>query len=65
MDNLELEKENQRLKAELNAIENAKKEKWSNRLKWSKKFSGYFLGKKLKHAITNFFSELEKSVVEF
>lgn len=60
MEHQKLEEENKRLKEKLSAIENAKKEKWSKRLILSKKFSGFFLGKKLKSAITDFFNELEQ-----
>ena len=54
-----LEEENRRLKAELNSINTQKKEKISRRLRWTKRLSSSFMGKNLKTAITNFFTELE------
>ena len=60
MDQNNLEEENKRLKAELNSIYNQKKEKNSRRLRWTKRLSSSFLGKNLKSAITNFFTELEE-----
>ncbi len=55
-----LEEENKRLKAELNAIETSKKEKKSRRLRWTKRLSSSIMGRNLKSAITNFFTELEE-----
>lgn len=60
MSHSNLEEENKRLKAELDAINTNKKEKKSRRMRWTKRISSSFLGKNLKSAITNFFTELEE-----
>ena len=55
-----LEEENKRLKAELDAINTNKQQKKSRRIRWTKRLSSSLLGKNLKLAITNFFTELEE-----
>ncbi|WP_010521751.1 pentapeptide repeat-containing protein [Aquimarina agarivorans] len=60
MDYNDLEKENKRLKAELNNRDTRKKEKWAKRVRITKKISANFLGSNLKNAITDFFTELEE-----
>ena len=60
MDYSNLEEENKRLKAELDAINTSKKEKKSRRIRWTRRLSSSFLGQNLKSAITNFFTELEE-----
>ena len=60
MDTSFFEKENERLKAEIKKFEDEKMQKWGKRIKWAKRFSGWFLGKKLKSAINEFFTELQE-----